>query len=119
MNCAARLRVMLAAYATFSLTPFIRGDSASDYAVQVSAGVQTVPPEIVLSWPADGLATEYTVSRKTRDDLAWGSSISLAGNISAYSDTNVVVGGAYEYRVTKSTSSYYAEGYIYAGIDVP
>ena len=94
--------------------------SVSDYAVRVSAAVQTNPAQIALSWPADTLATGYTLYRKGRDDSSWGTAVTtLAGSTSSYTDTNVAVGGAYEYQIQKSASSYYGEGDIYAGIQVP
>ena len=94
--------------------------SVSDYAVRVSAEVQTNPVQIALSWPADTKATAYTVYRKGRDDSSWGTAITnLAGTASGYTDTNVVMGGAYEYQIRKSASSYSGEGDIYAGIQAP
>jgi hypothetical protein len=96
------------------------GQSVLDYAVRVSATVQTNPAQIALSWPADTRATGYAVYRKGRDDTSWGSAVTtLAGSASSYTDANVVVGSAYEYQIRKSTSSYYGEGDIYAGIQVP
>jgi hypothetical protein len=81
--------------------------------------VQTNPPQISLSWPADPSATGYKVYRKLRDDSSWGTVIVLATNATNYVDSNVVGGGAYEYDVSKSASNYYGEGYIYAGIQAP
>src|ERR1017187_7915876 len=94
--------------------------SVSDYAVRVSPTVQTNPAQIVLSWPADTRATGYTLYRKGRDATSWGTSVAaLAGNATNFSDSNVAVGGAYEYQIQKSASSYSGEGDIYAGIQVP
>jgi MBG domain (YGX type)/Bacterial Ig domain len=93
--------------------------SVSNYSVQVSATVQTNPPQITLSWPADSLATGYDLYRKTRDATDWGSSSGLAANATNYVDSNVVVGGAYEYRIVKHASSFVGVGYIYAGIEAP
>jgi hypothetical protein len=93
--------------------------AVSDYAVQVSALVQTNPSQIVLSWPADPGSTGYTVSRKLRDDKSWGPGIAIPSNAASYVDTNVLVGSAYEYDVSKTATGYYGEGYIYAGIAVP
>jgi hypothetical protein len=93
--------------------------SVSDYAVRVSATVQLNPAQIALSWPADSGATGYTVYRKLRDDSSWGTATLLAGNATNYVDSNVVVGSAYEYEVSKSASTYAGVGYIYAGIQAP
>ena len=91
----------------------------SSYAVEVSAVVQTNPPQINLSWPADSNATGYGVYRKLRDDTSWGALATLAANATNFMDTNVAVGSAFEYQIRKTTSSYYGEGDIYAGIQAP
>jgi hypothetical protein len=102
------------------LKDIVVAQSVSSYAVRVSATVQTNPAQIALSWPADTLATGYTLYRKGRDDTSWGTSVAaLAGNATNFSDSNVTVGGAYEYQIRKSTSSYPGEGDIYAGIQAP
>ncbi|NOS70500.1 MAG: fibronectin type III domain-containing protein [Verrucomicrobia bacterium] len=93
--------------------------SATDYAVRVSATVQTDLPQVRLSWPADPNATGYVLFRKLRDDASWGTARPLASDATNYVDTNVVVGGAYEYRIAKSATSYYGEGYLYSGIESP
>jgi hypothetical protein len=94
--------------------------SVSDRAVQVSASAETAPPRIVLSWPADGQATAYSVFRKNRDDAMWGSPIAtLIGSACSFTDSNVATGGRYEYRLSKTAPTYYGEGYIFAGIQAP
>jgi hypothetical protein len=98
----------------------VAAQSVSDYAVRVSATVQTNPAQIALSWPADTSATGYTLCRKGRDNTSWGTSLAaLAGSATNFSDSNVAVGSAYEYQIRKSTSSYSGEGDIYAGIQAP
>jgi hypothetical protein len=93
--------------------------AVSDYAVRVSATVQTNPPRITLSWPADPSATGYTRYRKLRDVTDWGTGVALGASATNYVDSNVAVGGAYEYWVAKDASTYSADGYIYAGMEVP
>jgi hypothetical protein len=94
--------------------------SVSDFAVRVSGTVQTSPTGIVLSWPLDPTTTGYILYRKLRDDTSWPSSgTTLPANSTGYTDTSVVVGGAYEYRIEKNGPDYYGYGYIYAGIEVP
>jgi len=95
------------------------GQSVSNYSVRVSATVQTNPPQIALSWPADPLATGYALYRKSLNATNWGSSDGLAANATNYVDTNVVVGGSYEYQITKSASTFFGVGYIYSGVQVP
>jgi hypothetical protein len=97
--------------------------SVADYAVQVSARVQTNPPQITLTWPADPDATGYTLYRKQRDDTVWGTATILATNGASYVDSNVVVGATYEYQIRKTaregTTSYNGVGYILAGMEGP
>lgn len=93
--------------------------SVSDYAVQVIAAVQTNPPCITLSWPADPGATGYSLYRKLLNGASWGKATNVLASATSYVDTNVAVGGAYEYEVFKSASGYYGDCYIYAGIAVP
>ncbi len=71
---------------------FAVAQSVSDYAVRVSATVQTNPPQITLSWPGDSNATGYGVYRKLRDATSWGAGVMLAANATNFVDTNVVVG---------------------------
>ena len=103
------------------------GQSASateatwEYAVQVSARVETSPPRITLTWPQDGqsLPSAYTVYRKSLEATSWGSGQILPGSTTRYVDTNVVAGEAYEYQIVKSATLYTGYGYIYAGIRAP
>jgi len=94
--------------------------AVSDYAVRVSAIVQTNPPQISLVWPADPGASGYTVYRESFGANNWGSGIASLGAAAAgYTDASVVAGSNYEYRVSKTASGYYGEGYVYAGIQAP
>ncbi|MGV3774147.1 MAG: fibronectin type III domain-containing protein, partial [Verrucomicrobiales bacterium] len=90
------------------------------YAVEVSANVSTSPAQIVLSWPKDDRATGYSVSRKNFSDSSWNNVANIGGSSTSYTDNNVSVGNAYEYRILKGTSiGYSGSGYIYAGINAP
>jgi Bacterial Ig domain len=101
------------------LTASALAAAVSDYAVRVSATVQTNPPRITLSWAADPSATGYTRYRKLRDVTDWGTGVALGASATNYVDSSVAVGGAYEYWVAKDASTYSADGYIYAGMEVP
>jgi hypothetical protein len=92
-----------------------------EYAVQVSATVDSASPRITLSWPQDGVnqVSSYTVYRKALADTSWGSGVSLPGSATSYVDNNVAVGTAYEYQIVKVTAAYNGYGYIYAGINAP
>jgi hypothetical protein len=93
--------------------------AVSDYAVRASATVQTNPPQITLSWPADPHATGYTGYRKLRDATGWGTGSALGASATNYIDSSVAVSGAYEYWVAKAAGTYSADGYLYAGIEAP
>ena len=92
-----------------------------DYSVQVSASVESAPPQILLSWPEEeGTApVTYTVYRKNREDLSWGPGIRLRPGASSYVDSNVSVGKPYEYQVVRRTAAHAGYGYVYSGIEVP
>jgi hypothetical protein len=95
----------------------VRGDTDPKfYAVMATAQARTSPPQITLSWSADGNATGYEISRNNGG--SWNVVASTDGNASSWTDSNVSEGGAYEYRIIKSTSvGYKGTGYIYAGIN--
>lgn|ERR1043166_7085288 len=97
----------------------VQADVTSAYAVQVSATVQSSPPQITLNWEPDPLgALAYAVFRKRKDATAWdeGNAVPLLAN--SYTDTNVLVGTTYEYQVIKiGSDGYIGYGYIYTGIN--
>jgi hypothetical protein len=77
--------------------------ATTDYAVEVSATIQELPPKIDFSWVADATATEYRIFRKSIDDTVWTGPVAvLDGGATAWTDGDVAVGGAYEYSFRKS-----------------
>ncbi len=105
-----------------------RADLTYVYAVQLSAVVQTNPPQITLNWESDPLGpTNYLVFRKLKEDIGWGApTASLPGSALSFTDTNVAIGSSYEYQVSKSvvvntgySDGYIGYGYIYAGVEAP
>ncbi len=99
--------------------------SSRDDAVIVTATPSLSPLQIQLTWGFDYWHTEfpptYTVQRKSRNATSW--SAPVAAGFTGWTDTNVVAGQAYEYRVTANnpanTTPYTGYGYIYAAIDFP
>src|ERR1044072_6054701 len=85
-------------------------ESTWNYAVQVTAAVQSTPAKITLSWTQDTSATPsgYTVYRKSPGAASWGSGTSLSGSATSYEDTSVTVGTAYEYQVVRNANGYQA-----------
>jgi hypothetical protein len=120
-NCFGRL-VRMAWLAALPLMAW-SGKAETDpywYAVQVSATVQTAPPQIQLSWPTDANATGYTVYRKAFNSITWSSVGTLPASATTFSDVNVTLGGSYEYGIKKSSSlGFTGTGYVYAGINAP
>ena len=105
----------------FIAAPISKADTTWNYAVQISATVQVSPPQIALTWPQDDYgAIRYTVFRKSKGAASWGTGIVLSGTTALYTDTSVVVGAAYEYRIVKdATLGYKGYGYIFSGIQAP
>src|SRR2546422_998159 len=97
-------------------------ESTCEFSVPVSATVQETPKgPIVLNWLQESSLTpnSYTVFRKSPGAAAWGKGTVLPGSTTAFIDTKVAVGTAYEYQIVKATSQYNGYGYICAGIKVP
>lgn len=94
-----------------------QAQSPADITVQVHATVQSAPPSITLHWPTDPNASAYAVYRKVKGVTGWGSQIGGAGAMdSTFTDSNVAVGEAWEYRLVKTATGYSGQGYCYAGI---
>jgi hypothetical protein len=106
---------------SFIVAPISRADTTWNYAVQISATVQSAPPQITLPWPQDDYgAIHYTVYSKAKGDASWGNGTVLAGTTTNYTDTSVVVGATREYQIVKdATLGYRGYGYIFSGIQAP
>ncbi len=91
---------------------------SSDYAVLLSAETSVAPPTITLNWPAYADASQYEVFRKAADDVSWGTPIAiLAGDATAYDDTDVIIDSMYEYKVKRTNiSGLEGEGYLLGAI---
>ena len=105
----------------FIAAPNSKADTTWNYAVQISATVQASPPQITLAWPQDTYgAIRYTVYRKAKEATSWGTGIVLSGATTNYTDSNVAIGGTYEYQIVKdATLGYKGYGYIFSGIQAP
>jgi hypothetical protein len=106
----------------FGAADRVKADDTFVYAVQISAIVQTNPPQITLDWEPDPYgAKSYTIYRKAKTGTTWGDAMAtLGGSITNWSDTNVIVGSNYEYEIYKvATLAYTGYGYIFSGIEAP
>jgi len=98
----------------------VSAQSTQDYAVEITAAVQPVPAQIKLTWRAIPNVTTYRVYRKAKNATTWGSTIAVVSAPGAgYTDASVVSDAAYEYKVEGIASTFTAQGYIYAGINLP
>ncbi len=96
----------------------VRAGEPKDYAVMATAQVQSSPAQITLQWSGDSDATGYEISRNNGG--GWSTVGNVGGGSTSWTDSNVSNGGAYEYRIVKSTSAgYRGTGYLYAGINAP
>lgn len=87
--------------------------------IQLTTTIQPSKPSITFSWDTIAGAVKITVYRKARTATAWGTAIAtLAPTATIFKDTNIVIGGDYEYRFYE-TGSDTANTYVYAGIKVP
>jgi PKD repeat protein len=88
--------------------------------VMIEAVIQTDPAQITLQWMEDPEATAYTIFRRPVQVFSWGTAITTLGaDVHTWTDTNVATGEDYEYRVQKTFSGGFSNGYLYAGIEAP
>lgn len=93
--------------------------TTKDYAIRITATVQTTPPGITLNWDAVAGNNNISIYRKSKNATSWGTAITqVAGNVTTYTDNTVQADSAYEYYLYKSASTS-PRGYIYAGIKQP
>jgi hypothetical protein len=96
------------------------GANPLDHTVRVTAAVQASPAQITLNWPTIAGATDITIYRKSLTSSTWGSvRETLAASATTYADSGVTLGAGYEYRVAATQNGVAANGYLYAGIDLP
>lgn len=98
--------------------------NTEDYAVQLTATVQTSPAKISLKWKRLSDTTTYAIYKKSKSALSWGTPItSLPSTDSTYTDAAVIADSAYEYQVIadhhSGTTAWIAKGYIYAAVRNP
>lgn len=117
------LALFILSLAFIFTSPVVSAELVRDYAVEVSATVQTSPAaQIKLVWPADSRANGYTIYRKPLTATGWTQIGSIppasAPAAASYIDPQAV-GSAFEYWVRKTASGYNGHGYVYAGIEAP
>jgi len=133
MNLKSCIAPLVALVYLTLVTTNASGQSPKDFAVMVSATSTAAPaPSITLSWNQDPNQQVVYIFRKTKETLRFPATIldSVVGTGKSWTDKQVKVGEAYEYRlmryVKKSDNAsppkvveYYATGYIFTGIQAP
>lgn len=96
-------------------------DATWTYCVQISATVQTSPPQITLNWENDDPygVQSFSIYRKDKDATSWNFLTTVSASTFSWTDTSVSVGSAYEYQIIKIATGHRGYGYIYAGINFP
>jgi hypothetical protein len=96
-----------------------KADETWTYSVELSATIQTSPPQITLHWENDDIygVTNFTIYRKAKNATSWNFLTNLDGSTFTWNDPNVSVGSTYEYQVIKGASGHVGYGYIYSGIN--
>jgi hypothetical protein len=113
ISAAAVVVSLFAANSSLAVEPY-------QYAVDLSSSVQAAPPQIRLNWSQDLNANGYTIARKAPGATSWTALTSLPATANGYTDGNVTLGSAFEYRVVKNTKlGFTAYGYALAGVDAP
>jgi len=109
---------VVSAFTLWSVLSFAQ--TAENYAVEITASTQTLPPAVTLVWKAVPGDSSYLVFKKAKADLFWtGPIATLTPADTFFTDTSVIIDSAYEYNVVASCTSWMASGYIYAGIRNP
>ncbi len=92
------------------------------HSIVLGVDVTTEPrPTIRLSWPADERADQYQIWKTERGQVFGAVAATLPKDAREWTDTSVVVGKAYDYRVgkqcrTQAGQPYVGFGYTMAGI---
>jgi hypothetical protein len=103
--------------ALFSTVSPLSGQSAVDYAVLLDASVQQSPPSITLTWTTNVESANYFISKKEEGATSWSILGLFPGTDTSYTDTAIVTGKRYEYRLQRLAGSYSGFGYICSGIE--
>src|SRR5690349_19321016 len=88
--------------------------TTKDYTIQLNVSVQQTPPSLTFQWAQDTSSNNYSVSRKLKDATSWTLIASgLPDTTTQFTDLNLSIGDAYEYRFVRNYSNYSATTYTY------
>ncbi len=109
--------------AIFLITLKINALTTADYAVLATVQTSTNPPTITLKWSLDTRATNYLIYRKNPNDTLWNLISTQTGDATFFTDTNIVKGEYYEYRLSKlgieGTTPFRGDCWILSAIEAP
>ena len=96
-------------------------DATWIYTVQISASVQSSPPQITLQWEANDPygVRSWSIYRKAKEATSWNFLTSLGASVTNWTDFSVSFGSTYEYQIVKTATNHTGYGYIYSGINAP
>ena len=114
------MKKLLPAFLILIFSSHLFSQNTDDAAVQMSAVTNSATPSITLNWVGNATTTQYTVYRKLKTGISWGTVMAtLSGTVNQYVDNTATVGTNYEYRVIRTGSGYTGYGYINSGINIP
>lgn len=112
------MRVSLLGSSAFVLCVACGQSNSERTAVKLSATVTEVPPSLTLHWEPLTGSTSFVIYRKSPQTTTWGTAVAqLGGAANQWTDSDVVVGEPYDYKVVRSASGT-GHGYIRSGIRV-
>ncbi len=112
------MRAILLAAALSALACTLHGQTSRDYAVEITANVQTAPAQVTLDWTVAGSGTSYSIYKRNWGATTWGGAIATTTALT-WSDSAVSVGSTYEYGVARTGGAYTSWGFITVGIERP
>jgi hypothetical protein len=114
------LRCLLSIAAMAALLLTACGQSSSQRSVvRMGATVSADPPSVTLAWLPEAGSTSFSVFRKVPGTAGWGTAVaSLSGSATGWTDTDVAMGVAYDYKVVRNGGGA-ATGYVRSGIAIP
>lgn len=97
------------------------GQSLSERrALYASAQVVNGGEAIAVQWEPSSSSGGFTIYRRPMGATVWGTALAtLPSSVTVHTDSGVELGVGYEYRVTRSSGSSTANGYVCSGIDLP
>ncbi len=93
--------------------------NCEDFAVLVTATVDTITPSVTLHWDVNPIASGYTIYRKDKTETTWKLYQSgLSATTQQFVDNDVIVDSVYEYLVQRGMDTAWvpSEGYIYVSV---